>query len=55
MVLAIAFFCLMVVGMKLMDVPEALNQKGIRFESRAMKLRKEMNSERTWEQWKQTW
>ena len=44
-------FVLIAVGVRMMNIPEALQEKGLRFESKEIKERKERNREATWQTW----
>ena len=48
-------FVMIAVGVKMMDIPEALEEKGFRFESKAVKDRKAENRKETFATWKATW
>ena len=48
-------FVLIAVGVKMMDIPEALQDKGFRYESRVTKDQKSKNREETFRTWKMTW
>ena len=53
--LVVISFVLIAVGVRMMQIPEALQEKGFRFESKAMKDMKERNKEETWRTWRMTW
>ena len=44
-------FVLIAVGVRMMQIPEALQEKGFRFESKETKERKERNREEVWKTW----
>ena len=55
LVLVVISFVLIAVGVRMMDIPEVLEEKGFKFESREQKDRKEANRKAVFETWMQTW
>ena len=48
-------FVLIAVGVRMMQIPEVLQEKGLRFESKAVRDRKEENRRKVFETWRATW
>ena len=48
-------FVLIAVGVKMMDIPEALEENGFRFENKATRDQKSRNREEVFKVWKTTW
>ena len=55
LVLVIVSVVMIAVGIRMMQIPEALREKGFRYESRITRDRKAENRKETFRTWKTTW
>lgn len=55
LVLVVVSLVMIAAGIRMMQIPETLKEKGFRFESRATKDRKAENRKETFAIWKTTW
>lgn len=55
LVLVVVSLVMIAAGIRMMQIPETLKEKGFRFESRATKDRKAENRKETFRVWKTTW
>lgn len=55
LVLVIVSMVMIAVGVRMMNIPEALHKKGFSFESKGTRDQKDRNREETFQTWRTTW
>lgn len=55
LVLVIVSMVMIAVGVRMMQIPEALKEKGFRYESKGARDQKSKNREETFATWRTTW